>query len=210
MISYRKEACVESFSEALLAWERKADRLEICSHLELDGLTPSPEMVGIVVNAVEIPVKVMIRPRSGNFIYNDAEIKQMCECIARFKEINIAGFVLGALTPEGKIDEKALQTLITAVGEIPITFHKAIDLTTSLLDSVNVLRKYPQVKYILTSGGADNAFQGIPMLKKMQEQAEWDLEIIPAGSITDENIEALHQELDFQYYHGRRIVGKLE
>jgi copper homeostasis protein len=210
MNSFRKEVCVESFSEALLAWERRADRLEICSHLNLDGLTPPPDMVRIVINAVEVPVKVMIRPREGNFVYTEAEIDQMCKCIAEFKSINIAGFVLGVLTAEGEVDEDNLQKLITAAGDTPITFHKAIDQTNSILDSIAILKKYPQIKYVLTSGGAATAQEGIPMLKQMQEVAEWDLEIIPAGSITDENVESLHAELDFSYYHGRRIVGKLE
>ena len=210
MINYRKEVCVESFSEALLAWELRADRLEMCSNLAQDGLTPPLNMVRLVIDAVEIPVKVMIRPRKGDFVYSVEEIIAMCQSIREFRKLNVAGFVLGVLTPENKIDEDALRVFCKAAGPLPITFHKAIDKSTSILESVTTLKAFSQVKYILTSGGSNTASEGVTTLKRMQEIAEWDLEIIPAGKITIDNVESLHSELDFPYYHGRKLVGTLE
>ncbi len=209
MNNFRKEVCVESFSEALYAWELQADRLELCSHLDKDGLTPPIEMVRIVVNAIDIPVKVMIRPREGNFVYSKAEIDEMCASIEKFKELKVAGFVLGVLKKDDTINETALKKLLKATGDIPVTFHKAIDKTYDILQSVETLKKYSQVKYILTSGGEATADAGLEMLKKMHDAADYVLEIIPAGNITDRNVNRLHAKLQQPYYHGRKLVGKL-
>ncbi len=209
MINFRKEVCVESFSEALYAWELKADRLELCSHLEKDGLTPPIEMVRLVINAIDIPVKVMIRPREGDFVYSKAEIDQMCASIGEFKSMKIAGFVLGVLKKDASINETALKKLLKATGDIPVTFHKAIDQTYNILESVEVLKKYPSVKYILSSGGAETAEAGLDMIIKMHDIADYELEIIPAGNITDKNVNRLHSKLHQPYYHGRNLVGKL-
>ena len=69
-----KESCVETYDEAINAESRGADRIEVCSRLDLDGLTPSKELVKRLVNDLTIPIKVMVRPRSGDFCYNDEEI----------------------------------------------------------------------------------------------------------------------------------------
>ena len=72
-----KEACVETFDEAILAEKKGADRVELCSRLDLDGLTPERKLIEEVLGSLNIPIKVMIRPRSGNFSYDDQELHKM-------------------------------------------------------------------------------------------------------------------------------------
>ena len=84
-----KESCVETFEEAVIAERNGADRIEICSDLHLDGLTPSRKLVLRIVNSLKIPTKVMIRPRSGDFCYNMQEIKEMLDDISYFKSLDV-------------------------------------------------------------------------------------------------------------------------
>ena len=99
-----KEACVETFEEALLAEKQGANRIELCSDLANDGLTPTFDLMKKACSELKIPVMVMIRPRAGNFIYSKDEIVHMKTDIDLAKKARAAGIVFGLLTPENKID----------------------------------------------------------------------------------------------------------
>ena len=92
-MNFIKEACVESFESAVAAEKNGADRIEICSNLELDGLTPSREIVRKLIKTLNIPIKVMIRPKAGDFCYNKQEIKEMLDDIAYFRSLGVYGVV---------------------------------------------------------------------------------------------------------------------
>ena len=135
-----KEACVETFEEALLAEQRGANRIELCSALHLDGLTPPIELMQKVCSNMRIPVMVMIRPKAGNFIYSENDILQMKSEIDEAKKAGAAGVVFGLLTPENKIDEANTRLLAKYVKPLPVTFHKAIDEIDDLIYGVNTLK----------------------------------------------------------------------
>lgn len=205
-----KEACVESFEEAVLAEQRGAERIELCSDLANDGLTPSPELIQKTCLTLKIPVMVMIRPRAGNFVHSEKEIAQMKTDIDRAKKEGAAGVVFGLLTPENKIDIENTRMLAKYAQPLPVTFHKAIDELENPVEGVRVLKKIDGIKRILTSGGKATAKEGVKILRKMREEAGQHLIILVAGKVTDKNVEEIQQLTGAKEFHGRRIVGNLE
>ena len=205
-----KEACVETFEEAILAEKKGADRVELCSRLDLDGLTPERKIVEKVLGALSIPIKIMIRPRPGNFSYNDQELNRMKEDILFCKDLNVQGVVFGILDQNKTIDMENMKYLCDTAGNLEITFHKAIDQTDSIIDEIDRLLAIKSISSVLTSGGEYNAHAGSRLLKKALEKYEDIITIIPAGSITKNNIHELHQIIGAKEYHGRKIVGDLD
>ncbi|SKB45815.1 copper homeostasis protein [Salegentibacter holothuriorum] len=206
---YLKEACVESLEQAVIAEKNGADRIELCANLELDGLTPSRELITSVSSQLDIPVRVMIRPRAGDFMYNNAEMEQMAMDISFCKEIGVDGVVLGILKENKSIDIEAIEKLAEIAKPIKLVFHKAIDETPAILEAVKSLRESGVVNGILTSGGKSTAMEGLSQLENIIATAG-DMEVICAGKITSKNIEELHRKINAKAYHGKRIVPGLE
>ena len=206
MIDIIKEACVQTLDEALLAQQNGADRIELCSRLDLDGLTPSRDLIRIVESSLTIPIKVMIRPREGDFNYNHQELSQMKDDILFCKSLNISGVVFGILNKENTIDIESTRALLDIAGELDVTFHKAIDQVVSIFSELDTLKNITKVSSILTSGGADNAKSGSTIIKKMIDRVEDKVIIIPAGSITKHNLNEIHSFIGAKEYHGRKIV----
>jgi len=204
-----REACVETLEQCQRAEALGADRLELCARLDLGGTTPDWQLVKQVLEAVQIPVKVMIRPRGGDFVYTEREAAQMKESIARFLSLGVPEFVTGMLTPEHQIDLPLLHTLCAAAAGRPVTFHKAIDEVPDMEAAVEQLKVIPNLKYILTSGGAPTAQEGSSQLRALLKGASPAITPIAAGSVTKGNLPDLHQLLAASQYHGRKIVGDL-
>jgi len=204
-----KEACVERLDEAILAEKNGANRIELCSRLDLDGLTPHRNMIKDVINSVKIPVKVMIRPRAGNFVYHDHELNVMKDDILYCKRVNVSGIVFGVLKEDKTVDLIATRLLSDIATGLEITFHKAIDEVSSIFTELDRLRNIQAVTNILTSGGADSAMEGSDTLKEMVTRYKDQLTIIAAGKITEQNLIKVHQLTGAQEYHGRKIVGDL-
>lgn len=200
---------METLEQCRRAESLGADRLELCARLDLGGTTPDWQLVKEVLKQVQIPVKVMIRPRGGNFIYTEAEVAQMRASIARFLDLGVPEFVAGTLTPQHQIDLPLLTTLCEAMEGRPVTFHKAIDEVPDMEAAVGQLKAIPNLKYLLTSGGAPTAQAGLPQLRKLLKCAAPEITVIAAGSITNTNVQQLHQVLGGREYHGRKIVGEL-
>ena len=204
-----KEACVERLDEAILAEKNGANRIELCSRLDLDGLTPHRDMIKDVINSVKIPVKVMIRPRAGNFVYHDHELNVMKDDILYCKRVNVSGIVFGFLKEDKTVDLIATRLLSDIATGLEITFHKAIDEVSSIFTELDRLRNIQAVTNILTSGGADSAMEGSDTLKEMVTRYKDQLTIIAAGKITEQNLIKVRQLTGAQEYHGRKIVGDL-
>ena len=204
-----KEACVERLDEAILAEKNGAHRIELCSRLDLDGLTPYRNMIKDVINSVKIPVKVMIRPRGGNFVYHDQELDVMKDDILYCKRVNVSGIVFGVLKEDKTVDLIATRLLSDIASGLEITFHKAIDEASSILTELDRLKSIQAVTNILTSGGADSAMEGCDTIKEMVNRYKGQLTIIAAGKITEQNIIKVHELTGAQEYHGRKIVGDL-
>ncbi|HLN72881.1 MAG TPA: copper homeostasis protein CutC [Prolixibacteraceae bacterium] len=200
------EACVETMEEAILAQQKGADRIELCGDLSQDGLTPSHELAEWCIQHLAIPVMVMIRPRGGNFVYTEEEILLMQNEIQYFKNTGAAGLVFGLLTPDNKIDVHNTQRLLNLAFPMQVTFHKAIDSTTNLLSSLELLNKMKGITRVLTSGGMDTAWNGRNVLKQMNELAEKHISIIAAGKVTPENFREIAHFTGVRELHGKNIV----
>ncbi|WP_297099402.1 copper homeostasis protein CutC [uncultured Draconibacterium sp.] len=204
-----KEACVESFLEAKVAQAKGANRIELCSDLANDGLTPNFEMMKKACSELEIPVMVMARPRGGNFVHSAHEVEAMKAAIDQAKEAGAAGVVFGLLTPDNKIDEANTRLLAKYAEPLPVTFHKAIDEMEDPVEGVRVLKTIPNIKRILSSGGKATALEGQEVIRKMIAEAEEKIIILVAGKVTVENVSEIQQITGTTELHGRKIVGDL-
>jgi copper homeostasis protein len=208
--SYQKEACVETLEQAIAAEKKGADRLELCADLHLDGLTPPEKLIKAVLENINIPLRVMIRPRSGNFLYNKEELNEIKATVLTCKNMGIQGVVFGALKEDKCLDMEVITSLSRLATPMSFTVHKAIDETPDLLKALKELSAIEGISGILTSGGAKTAFEGREVLKRMIQTAPESIEIIAAGRITADNLPELHAFIEGPAYHGKQIVGKLE
>ncbi len=204
-----REACVESFEEAVIAEKRGADRIELCSDLANDGLTPSSELMQKACSTLKIPVMVMIRPRAGGFVYSEIEIEQMKAEVELAKNVGASGVVFGLLTSENKIDIENTQILADYARPLPVTFHKAIDVLQNQIEGVKDLMKIENIKRILTSGGKPTAREGKEVIREMIKTAGNKITILVAGKVLDSNIDEIQELTGGTEFHGRRIVGEL-
>lgn len=204
-----KEACVETFEEAKLAKERGASRIELCSDLANDGLTPSIDLMNKVISELDIPVMTMARPRGGNFVYTRDEVEQIKKDIDLAKTTGAAGVVFGLLTSENKIDVRNTRLLAEYAFPLPITFHKAIDELENPLEGVKDLLEIEGIKRILTSGGKPTATEGQVVIREMIKVAGDKIIILVAGKVTDSNAKEIQRITEAKELHGRRIVGEL-
>ena len=163
---YQLELCIDSLESAIGAEKHGADRVELCSHLDQDGLTPSDDLLRSVCDAVTIGVYVMIRPRDIDFVYSASEINQMITDIERVKDLGADGIVSGVLLPDGRIDKEATAKLIEASRPLPFTFHRAFDYCVEPLSSCEALDALG-VERLLTSGQEDKAFEGLDLIKSL-------------------------------------------
>lgn len=201
------EACVETLEDALAAEKRGANRIELCSALDQDGLTPSEDLTRSCVQNLSIPVMAMVRPRGGNFVYTEEEIQQMEAEIDFFKRSGVAGVVFGLLTETGDVDMENTSRLARLALPLEVTFHKAIDYSNDVLKSFQQLNAIAGITRVLTSGGMDTAWNGRAALKQMQDLPGRRIKIIAAGKVLPENRERIADYIGTAELHGKRIVG---
>lgn len=183
------------------AAEGGARRIELCSALSLDGLTPSMGMIRIVKERFpQLTLHVLVRPREGNFVYNDVELATMQSDIIECRKAGADSIVVGALTPEGDIDLAAMQRLMEAADTLPVTFHRAFDVChhpEEALEQVIALG----CRRILTSGQQPTAEQGIPLLHRLNQQADGRIILMPGGGVNATNAPLILQQTGCQEIH---------
>ncbi|MDO9039922.1 MAG: copper homeostasis protein CutC [Bacteroidota bacterium] len=200
------ESCVETLEDAIIAEENGTNRIELCSELDQDGLTPSHELTAQCVYYLSIPVMAMVRPRGGDFVYSEAEIKRMEAEIEFFKQSGVAGVVFGLLTPDGRIDLENTRRLAKIASPMEVTFHKAIDYSSDVITSFQELNAIDGITRVLTSGGMDTAWNGREVLKQMQRLPDRKIKIIAAGKVLPENRTRIAEFTGISEFHGKKIV----
>lgn len=200
------EACVETLDDALAAEKRGANRIELCSALDQDGLTPSPELTMQCVQNLSVPVMAMVRPRGGHFVYSEDEIRQMESEIGFFRQSGVAGVVFGLLTEDGAVDVESTRRLTKLAFPLEVTFHKAIDYSNDILKAFQELNAIDGITRVLTSGGMDTAWNGRHILKQLQELPGRRIRIIAAGKVLPENRALIAEFTGVAELHGKRIV----
>lgn len=200
-----REKCIGSFLEALEAQELGAERVELCDNLTEGGTTPSYGTIKMVVEKLNIPAFVIIRPRGGDFYYTPEEIEIMKEDIKICKELGVKGVVIGALNRDNTINYDAIKDMIDLAKPMSITFHKAIDELENPVTEVKKLANLG-VNRILTSGTKETALEGKNILREMIKEAGENTIIIVAGKVTKDNLNEISNLIPAKEYHGKKIV----
>lgn len=193
------EICANSFASAKAAQDAGADRIELCTELSVGGLTPSLGLIEKAIIELEIPIHVLIRPRSGNFTYSEVEFDVMLRDINFCSEIGCAGVVTGVLDHHLEIDVDRTAQLIDACKGMEFTFHRAFDWVQEPMEEIQKLMDL-KVDRLLSSGLKSTAIEGISLLKQLKDFSEDKLEIMPGGGINIENAQAF-KEAGFSSIH---------
>ena len=205
------EVCCGNCASVDAAVEGGAQRIELCSHLELDGLTPAWEDLQYARSQYPfLKIHVLIRPRGGNFVYSAAEVAAMCADIDTALSMGADGIVIGALTASGDVDVPAMETMMESVSNfdllgslchsatddnilgrsVSVTFHRAFDVCRKPFEALSQIISLGCSR-ILTSGQAATAIEGASMIRSLQEQAGSRLTILAGGGVNPSNVASL-------------------
>ncbi|MGW2314313.1 copper homeostasis protein CutC [Actinomadura luteofluorescens] len=187
-MSLTYEICIDSVAGAVAAEKAGAQRVELCAALFDGGLTPTLGTVRAALAAVSsIRVHVIIRPRGGDFIFDEHEVAAMEHDVALVREAGAHGVVIGALTPEGTVDRPVVERLMAAAGGLPVTFHRAFDMVADPFGTLDALAGLG-VARVLTSGQDASALEGAPLIAELVRHAGDRVIVMPGGGVTDRNV----------------------
>ena len=183
------EVCVDTAAGLAQAVAGGADRIELCAALAVGGLTPSAGLIGLAAGC-GVPVMAMIRPRAGDFVWSEAEVAMMEAEIAAVRAAGLAGVVLGASLPDGRLDVPVLQRLAAVAAGLELVLHRCIDLTP---DMGAALEEAVALGFdrILTSGGALTAEAGMARIAALGAQAAGRITVMPGSGVSPANATAL-------------------
>ncbi|PDT25910.1 copper homeostasis protein CutC [Rhizobium sp. L9] len=194
------EVCVDSAAGLAAAIEGGAGRIELCSALELGGLTPLPSLMRIAARA-PVPIYAMIRPHAGPFIFDGLDEQAMMLDIEAVRAAGLAGVVIGANRPDGTLDLPLIRRLKAHAVGLGSTLHRAFDLVP---DADQALEQAIELgcERILTSGCAVKAADGIDTLKRLSEKAAGRISIMPGSGVRPENVVEILQATGAREVHG--------
>ena len=160
------EVCVDSYVSAMAAIAGGADRLELCSALSVGGLTPSAALLRQIRRVSGIPIRCLMRPRGGDFLYTPEEIQQMAMELKELRDAGADGFVIGCLTADGELDSSAMEPLLQGASGLGLTLHRCIDVSKDLEETY---QRAAQLGFdtVLTSGGEGTCLDGMETIGKL-------------------------------------------
>ena len=202
------EICAGSVESAVAARDGGAQRIELCAALEVGGVTPSAGLIAEARKIDGLTLNVIIRPRGGDFLYNEYEAACMEQDIRTCKQLGVDGVVIGALTADGDIDTVLCKRLIAAAKGMSITFHRAFDMCRDPKKALEELIAMGCDR-VLTSGQAATAEAGIPLLKELVQQAGRRIIIMPGCGVNSNNAAAILSATGATEIHAsaRKSVG---
>lgn len=207
-----REFCAENLTDLTRLDKAIISRVELCDNLAAGGTTPS---YGVIKEANQylhekgISVAVMIRPRGGNFVYNDLELRIMEEDILRAIELESDALVLGILTSNNHIDTEAIEQLLPATQGLPLVFHMAFDVIpkSDQKKTIDQLVALGFTRILLHgSSNGEPIIENIKHIKALVEYANNRIEIMVGGGVTAENYQYICQETGVRQAHGTRIT----
>ena len=160
------EVCVDSYASAMAAIAGGADRLELCSALSVGGLTPSAALLKQIRRVSNIPIRCLMRPRGGDFLYTPEEMEQMSMEMVALREAGADGFVIGCLDADGELDGNTMKPLLKEASGLGLTLHRCIDVSRNPEDTY---RRAMALGFdtVLTSGGAGKCVDGMETIGKL-------------------------------------------
>lgn len=195
------EICCGSIQSAANAKAGGAVRIELCQGLVEGGTTPSPATINYAVKELGLKVFVLVRPRGGDFCYNELEIKTMEQDVEFCKQAGVAGIVVGFLHPDGSIDTELTRRFVKLAAPLPVTFHRAFDRCTDPLRALEEVIDCGCAR-ILTSGCKPTAMEGADVLQRLVQQANGRIKILAGSGVTPENAAELRQKTGAPEIHG--------
>lgn len=201
------EACASNYQSAANALRAGVDRIELCSELAIGGISPSYGLLKEVISTLDIKVFVLIRPRSGNFTYSDAEFEIMKKNITLSKEMGASGIVSGILLLDNSIDLERTKQLVKLARPLSFTFHRAFDWTPNPKVALEQLIELG-VDRVLTSGQETSAEKGLNLLEELKKLSNERIGILPGGGVNANNA-GLFKAKGFNEIHASASTSKL-
>ncbi len=182
------ETCVNSIAGVRAAKAAGADRVELCADLLEGGITPSRGMIRQARTIAGVGLNVMIRPRGGDFLFDDDEFSTMRSDIETAKAEGADGVVIGLLSEAGEIDATRTRELIALARPLSVTFHRAFDMTPAPFPALETLIELG-VDRMLTSGQEASVLEGLPLIVELMNRAGDRIVVMPGGGITERNVD---------------------
>lgn len=201
------EICIDSLESFDNAVAGGADRVEICSALFADGLSPDLGLVSYACKNDKIEKFVMLRPRDGDFTYDEKEIKQIKQAIKAYKKYPIDGFVFGAIKGDGHLDLNLLREIVELAKPYPLVLHRAFDYSKDGAQVIGQLIDMGVIR-ILTSGKMSTASEGIELLSHIQEKYGDKIEIMAGSGVDASNIREIYEKTSISNFHMSGRVKK--
>ena len=187
------EICVDSISGVRAAKSAGANRVELCANLLEGGITPSRGMIRQARKVGGIKLHVIIRPRGGDFLYDDDEFSIQEADIDTAKAEGADGVVIGLLQADGTIDVARTRVLIARARPLKVTFHRAFDMTPDPFAALDTLISLG-VERVLTSGQEASVLEGLPLIAELVRRAGDKIIVMPGGGITARNVQRIVSE----------------
>lgn len=197
---HKLEICAADIASVKAAADGGADRIELCAALSEGGLTPSEGFISKALEEKRLRVNVLIRPRSGNFVYSPAEKEIILRDIDLCRKLGANGVVIGALLPDGSPDVEFCREMLTHAGEMETTFHRAFDVCSSPEKTLEQLIELGFTR-ILTSGQESSAMQGAANIRRIVNLAGGRIIIMAGAGVSPDNIAALKSESMADEFH---------
>ncbi len=194
------ELCAESLEACLSARPGGADRIELCSNLQVGGVTPAPELIESAVQQSGLPVHVLLLPEPGSFVYSSDIYAAVAVSLRLVRQLGAAGVVLGFLNADHTIDIDHTRALVEMAFPLEVSFHRGFDATPDLRAALEDIIATGCGR-VLSSGGAPDVLSGVSALAKLVEQASERIEVAVAGGLTLQNAREIAGQVRARHYH---------
>lgn len=201
------EACVDSVDSGLIAAEAGADRLELCSALIIGGLTPTRAVFCELRKRIKTEIRVLIRPRFGDFLYSPTEFEVIKEEVRQFREEGADGVVIGILKEDGSLDGERMEELVSISGGLKRTLHRAFDVCKNPFLTLEEAVRL-KIDTILTSGQEAVAVKGAKLLTELKKVSGDRITIMAGSGIDAKAVRTLYLETGITHFHlsGKKIL----
>lgn len=199
-MGYTLECCVDSVESAIAAKKGGADRLELCSALVIGGLSPSQALYRKIREQADIPIRVLLRPRFGDFCYTDHEHEILKEEVRSFRKLGADGIVIGTMKPDGTLNLEQMKELMEEAQGMTVTLHRAFDMCKDPFQTLEEAKRLG-IHTILTSGQKNVCTEGMDLLKELVEQAQGKTEILVGGGVDASVLPVLAEKTKAKAFH---------